>query len=266
MSKTGPELFDLFKKHKLKIVIEGQTFYVVEGDLLLDEQQLLVYAFQRAEIEAAADTNKLAEERKGLVGIADDNGHIVRWKKGLTLTYAVLKNTFGIDQYKTVVDAMHIATAGWEAVCDVKFQHLEHWDEGGASQPQIPLFAVQQAPINNNLIALAFFPNEAVSRRKIYIYPTFFSPNLGYAKEGVLRHELGHVLGFRHEHIRSGAPPDCRDEPLDHTIYLTQYDPQSVMHYFCGGVGTREMAITELDRQGARYVYGPPDYEVTYCE
>jgi hypothetical protein len=28
------------------------------------------------------------------------------------------------------------------------------------------------------------------------------------------------------------------------------------MHYFCGGVGSRELAITELDQQGAQRLYG----------
>ena len=38
------------------------------------------------------------------------------------------------------------------------------------------------------------------------------------------------------------------------------------MHYFCPKVtfGSREMQITELDRQGARLLYGPPDHEVVY--
>ena len=73
----------------------------------------------------------------------------------------------------------------------------------------------------------------------------------------MLRHELGHTLGFRHEHIRSEAPPACPDEPTYDTLDLTAYDPQSVMHYFCGQVGSRELAITDLDRLGAQKVYGP---------
>jgi hypothetical protein len=73
----------------------------------------------------------------------------------------------------------------------------------------------------------------------------------------VLRHELGHVLGFRHELIRSGAPAVCPKEPLWDARPLTDYDPQSVMHYFCGGVGSSSLRITELDRVGAQQVYGP---------
>jgi hypothetical protein len=30
------------------------------------------------------------------------------------------------------------------------------------------------------------------------------------------------------------------------------------MHYFCGGVGSRDLAITDVDRAGSQKVYGPP--------
>jgi hypothetical protein len=35
-----------------------------------------------------------------------------------------------------------------------------------------------------------------------------------------------------------------------------------VMHYFCGGVGSSQLAMTELDRLGAQKVYGPPFTEL----
>jgi hypothetical protein len=77
---------------------------------------------------------------------------------------------------------------------------------------------------------------------------------------------LGHVLGFRHEHIRSGAPADCPQEGTSDAINLTEYDPRSVMHYFCGGIGTQEMKLTEVDRQGAQAVYGPPQDKFQFFE
>jgi hypothetical protein len=30
------------------------------------------------------------------------------------------------------------------------------------------------------------------------------------------------------------------------------------MHYFCGGVGTRELAISDIDKVGILKLYGPP--------
>ncbi len=38
---------------------------------------------------------------------------------------------------------------------------------------------------------------------------------------------------------------------------LGDYDPQSVMHYFRGGVGSPQLAIS-LDQTGSQSVYGPP--------
>jgi hypothetical protein len=37
------------------------------------------------------------------------------------------------------------------------------------------------------------------------------------------------------------------------------------MHYFCGGVGSREMEITEFDRRAAQLVYGRPLTDFTLC-
>jgi hypothetical protein len=38
------------------------------------------------------------------------------------------------------------------------------------------------------------------------------------------------------------------------------------MHYFCGGVGSTELAITELDKAGSQKVYGPPFDQFFYIE
>ena len=105
-------------------------------------------------------------------------------------------------------------------------------------------------------------PEVEVTRRRLLVFPEYWkSP---YHKVGVLRHELGHILGFRHEHIRSGAPPSCPDdEAAWGAVPITEYDPRSVMHYFCGGKGSHELEITDVDRAGAVAWYGPPlgDFE-----
>jgi hypothetical protein len=124
------------------------------------------------------------------------------------------------------------------------------------------VFPVRFINANGAFIASSFFPTDIQSRWRMLIDPSYFATTFDHV--GVLRHELGHVLGFRHEHTRPDAPPVCPDEPLGDTINLGAYDPRSVMHYFCGGVGSRSLEITEVDRAGSQLVYGPPlaDFEV----
>jgi hypothetical protein len=103
-------------------------------------------------------------------------------------------------------------------------------------------------------IASAFFPTDPWHRRLVSVFPRYFSSWHGYSGRGVMRHELGHVLGYRHEHIRD--VPGCAIE--DHNwIPVTAYDPNSVMHYWCGDGGTMELNISEDDRVGHSENYAP---------
>ena len=264
---------ELFNKLRgsLKVVgIDGETYYVAEGDTLLDEDQLAIYAFQRQkedEARRAAATASAAglgllqpfdAAPRGLIGMTQ-NGRIVRWQPGFVLTYRVARDTFNsTEEYQLAADSVQAATQAWEQTCGVQFQYRADLDAEPGTGAAGAVFSVRQIDAGGSFIAAAFFPNDPPARRRVLIDPSFFSPYLGFDRVGVLRHELGHVLGFRHEHIRSGAPPVCPQESLDEIIDLTQYDPQSVMHYFCDGIGSRMLQITELDRIGSQRIYGPP--------
>ncbi len=181
----------------------------------------------------------------------------MRWSPGTVLTYCVLRNTFPREEwYEEVVANMQLATEAWEATCGVRFEYVARLDSSASVRPSGVVFPVRYIGAGGAFIAAAFFPNDLPARRRMLIDPSYFTTTFDHV--GVLRHELGHVIGCRHEHIRSGAPPLCPDEDTTGTINLTAYDPQSVMHYFCGGVGSRKLEITQLDRIGAQQLYGPP--------
>jgi hypothetical protein len=243
------------KKRLRQVTVGARKYWLAEGDLLLDEGQLASYARGgQANAPPAPRTSPYE-----LIGITDA-GKIVRWKLGLELTYSIIQTTFGQTEYATVRTNMKQATADWEQTCGVKFRDRSDEEETGANA----LFTVEPVDTGGKFIAAAFFPNEPAERRHLVIDPSYFTTS--FNKVGVLRHELGHVLGFRHEHISPDAPAICPKEDLENTIDLSKYDPKSVMHYFCGGVGSPDLAITEKDLEASQRLYGPPLDRVKYVE
>lgn len=265
--RTGADaqsLFERLRDGSKRVEIDGETYWRVEGDMLLDEDQLRLYAQQREALEIAQaamqDAGLPLVATAELVGMTE-GGRILRWAPGVELSYAVLRQTFtlgGDAGYELAVDSVRKATADWEKTCGVKFMYRPELDTSEALRPPSALFVVREFDAGGQFIASAFFPNDPASRRRVLIDPSFYLPTLTFDRVGVLRHELGHVLGFRHEHIRTGKPPGCPDEDTYGTINLSDYDPHSVMHYFCGGLGSPTLAITEKDLASAQQVYGLP--------
>lgn len=249
------------------VEVDGEVFAVLEGDYLLDPDQLDVYntgqqarRAERALLRASALTD--AAVSPGGHGVASliaigKSGQIVRWAPGVVLTFCVLRDTFPTEQqYRMVVDSTVRAAQDWMDVCGIEFQYLPDRDASSSVRPEGVTFPVRYIDAGGAFIASAFFPTDMKSRWRVLIDPSYFRTS--FDKEGVLRHELGHVLGFRHEHIRSGAPPVCPDESTAQTVDVTDYDPHSVMHYFCGGVGSRSLEMSQVDITGSQLVYGPP--------
>jgi hypothetical protein len=115
------------------------------------------------------------------------------------------------------------------------------------------VFNVRPIDAGGQYIAAAFFPANPRSARELVVDDSIFDPKLSVV--GVLRHELGHTLGFRHEHTRPEAKKCFED---NNWRALTPYDSASVMHYpQCNGTNTWELPLTARDIQGVEALYGP---------
>src|SRR4029453_1527577 len=66
--------------------------------------------------------------------------------------------------------------------------------------------------------------------------------------------ELGHTLGWRHEHTRPDSGTCFED---NNWRPLSSYDRFSVMHYpQCNGGGDWTLTLTNFDKSGAACLYG----------
>ncbi len=184
------------------------------------------------------------------IGSADDKWDATRKRN---LTYCV-SDGFGARK-ATVVNALRLATQSWMAAADVRFVYLPEHDARCTAGNREVVFDVNPVNVRGAYMARSFFPADSRWARNLLIDNSMFSETAG-AFVGILRHELGHVLGFRHEHTRPEARACFEDRQYR---ALTAYDSASVMHYpHCRGTNTWNLPLTALDKQGAQAIYGAP--------
>jgi Dual-action HEIGH metallo-peptidase len=166
------------------------------------------------------------------------------------LTYCV-SDKFGADK-AAIVTAMTDGAALWEGASSaVDFIHVPAEDASCNTRNNRVLFSVE--PVNTSqYIARAFFPSTPKRSRNVLIDDSIFSAGT-WTPANVLGHELGHTLGFRHEHTRPEAGTCFENNSWRP---LTPYDSVSIMHYpQCNG-GSENLSFSSYDAQGVRALYG----------
>ena len=113
------------------------------------------------------------------------------------------------------------------------------------------LFSVEPVQ-TSQYIARAFFPSSPKRSRNVLVDDSIWTSG-SWTPANILGHELGHTLGFRHEHTRPEAGTCFED---NNWRPLTPYDSSSIMHYpQCNGTSSN-LSMTATDRQGAATLYG----------
>ncbi len=228
-------------------------YYLFEGDLLLSRDEVRYALGHSTGGHTEEGPEKLGRE---LIVNVDVANRPLIWPIGhRALTYDIDLKSFPNDFPKAVRDQMvnniERAAGEWVAACPgcgLSITHLVAHDasphEGDAT------FIVSYANATDETIASSFFPSDPPEKHHLYVFPAYLSTS--YDKVGVFRHEIGHILGYRHEHIRPEA--GCQNE-TGAWKPLSDYDSKSVMHYYCGNGGTLALALTAMDRTNHHALY-----------
>jgi hypothetical protein len=253
--------FEQFKEQIYREPFEGGKF-IVNGDTpIVDEKQLEEFFETKVKQEPELFRMELIVHQ---VGGLDAVWNRVQKK---ALTYCV-STEFDV-LHSTVVQGMETAAGAWEAVADVDFIHEESEDADCTAANENVVFDVRLVDVGQQYLARAFFPNEPRPGRNVLIDESAFDipPDGALSLVGILRHELGHTLGFRHEHTRPNSGECFEDSDWRP---LTDYDAFSVMHYpQCNGLGDWSLTLTDTDRNGAACLYGAAEgftIDTTICE
>ncbi|KAK5044388.1 hypothetical protein LTR84_011299 [Exophiala bonariae] len=173
------------------------------------------------------------------IGLFD---HIPRWRKNVTVNWVAFADGYETpDDALFAAKAMRRATEEWNALdFGVQFKQVDSLEDANFA-----LGYGGQPASRDRVLAEAYFPT-ADDISDVIVYKLQFNPQVKHEMHNTFLHELGHVLGLRHEHAEwSGR----LFEGGSTTIGTT--NPKSVMSYD----PEEPPIIRDSDKEGIRKFY-----------
>jgi hypothetical protein len=279
-------------KAAARFSISGREVYLVEGDIVLDDAaELREYYEKRFGLHEKSIVNMVAGVRD--VRVDNDTTTDV-----VDITFCFDNSSWGgtevgdsdgdtvfnepLPSKADTLAQIQRGMRSWEGVANVRFTYLAASD--GANCGAIANVVIT-LNTSSNCTATGAFPS-SVSQQ-------FTVPICG-VPGNLAQHEVGHVLGFRHEHIHSNDPNACSEGGTQGTDYeelFANVDRASAMIYFeCNNgpdglddfgpdgvpdtptspviddpvvqddLSIANNLVSRLDGIGAREIYGPPQW------
>lgn len=233
-----------YKEFKAQTFRDGDRQFIVNGDEPISKSKDLRTYFEKITAPAGGHSDLVVNT----VGGVDD-----KWTASAArnLTYCV-STKFGTQQ-QAVINAFAAGAATWEtASSGVNFTYLPAQNSTCTTRNTNVVFSVEPTT-TTQYIARAFFPSSAKNYRNVLVNANALQNSGSWTPANIVAHELGHVLGFRHEHTRPEAGTCFEDT---NWRPLTPYDSVSIMHYpQCNG-GSTNLTFSANDRVGVQALYG----------
>lgn len=237
-----------YQEFRADTLVDTDSQYIVNGDEPVADGGHLRQFFDAM----VGDRHTGRQVEDGLI-VNTVSGRDDKWSASQVgnLTYCV-SDKFGSAK-ANVVAAAAAGSGLWESASSaIDYVYVSSQDSNCNTRNNSVVFSIEPTK-TTQYIARAFFPSTSKRGRNILVNATSLMNSGSWTPGNILGHELGHTLGFRHEHTRPEAGTCFED---NNWRPLTPYDSASIMHYpQCNG-SSDDLSMTNQDRAGAVALYG----------